>query len=302
MKTVLLTGATGFIGRHCLEPLWRRGFAVHAVTSRTLPVGQTRPVWHRADLLDPEQVRCVVTAVHPSHLLHLAWEVTPGEYWNSPANLRWVQGSLELLRTFVEGRGQRATLMGTCAEYDWSRSGEPCGEERTPLGPASLYGASKHAMQLMLASLAGHTGLSASWGRLFFLYGPHEHPGRLVPSVIRPILRGEPALCAAGAEVRDFLYVEDVGDALAALLDSDVTGPVNIGSGVPVSVKNLVMCIGERLDRPDLVRLGALPARPGEPARLVADVRRLTHEVGWRPRRDLAEGLDETIAWWRRQP
>jgi nucleoside-diphosphate-sugar epimerase len=102
--------------------------------------------------------------------------------------------------------------------------------------------------------------------------------------------------------VRDFLYVEDVGDALAALLDSDVAGPVNIGSGVPVSVKDLVMCIAARLGRPDLVRLDVLPTRPDEPTRLVADVRRLTDEVRWRPARDLGEGVDRSIAWWRRRP
>ena len=258
--------------------------------------------WHRANLLDSEQVRGLLRAVRPTHLLHLAWDVTPGQYWSSPANIRWVQASLELLSAFVENGGRRATFGGTCVEYAAPVRDGACVERVTPLEPASFYGVSKHALQLMVTSFANVTGMSASWARVFFPYGPHERPERLIPTVIRSLLRGEPAACSAGVQVRDFLYVEDVGDALAALLDSDVSGPINIGSGVPRSLKDMIMDIAQRLGRPDLPRLGVLPTRPHEPGRLVADVRRLTEEVRWRPTHDLGEGVDRTIAWWRGRP
>ena len=171
----------------------------------------------------------------------------------------------------------------------------------TPLKPNNAYGACKAALQGLQAAFAEQSGVSAAWGRIFYLYGPHENPRRLVASVIRSLLKGEPALCSPGEQVRDFLYAEDVADAFVALMESDVRGPVNIASGQPITVRAVVEAIAERLARQDLVHLGALPARATEPHFLVADVGRLKNEVGWQPRYDLHRGLDRTIRWWREQ-
>jgi nucleoside-diphosphate-sugar epimerase len=104
-----------------------------------------------------------------------------------------------------------------------------------------------------------------------------------------------------GNQVRDFCYVEDVADAFVALLDSPVTGCVNVASGHPLIVKDLVYAIADKLNRRELVQLGALPTSPDDPPLLVADVRRLGDEVGWSPRYDLDAGLERTIRWWRTQ-
>jgi nucleoside-diphosphate-sugar epimerase len=193
--------------------------------------------------------------------------------------------------------GRRIVAAGTCAEYDW-RYGY-CAERVTPLAPATLYGTCKHALQRILEAYAAQANLSAAWGRLFFLYGPHEHESRLVASVIRAMLRAEPARSSHGRQVRDFLHTLDAADAFAALLDSDVTGALNIASGQPVSLREVIAEVAAQLSAERLVALGALPAPPNEPPLLVADVRRLTEEVGWRPRYALRAGLAATIAWWR---
>jgi nucleoside-diphosphate-sugar epimerase len=146
-------------------------------------------------------------------------------------------------------------------------------------------------------------GLSTAWARVFFQYGPGEHPDRLVASVIRHLLSAREAPCSHGRQIRDFLHVADVGAAFAALLDSAVTGPVNIGSGTGIAIGELLGEIARQIGRPDLLRLGARAAPPGEPAVLVADVTRLHAEVGWRPHYTLADGLCSAIEWWReRQP
>jgi nucleoside-diphosphate-sugar epimerase len=90
-----------------------------------------------------------------------------------------------------------------------------------------------------------------------------------------------------------------VGRAFAALLLSDVTGPVNIGSGTRVTIADLLGKIAGQLGRPELLRLGARPAAPSEPLLLVPDVTRLHEEVGWRPEFALAQGVADTIQWWR---
>jgi nucleoside-diphosphate-sugar epimerase len=325
VSRVLVTGAGGFIGRHTLFPLLAAGHEVHAVTSRPLSGGMPAAAgppedalremppevrWHRADLLAPEAARALMQEVQPSHLLHLAWYTQPQSYRTTLENLDWVQASLRLLRAFGELEGQRAVLAGTCAEYAWerythcveeapspARAGEP---PPTRMCPATLYGAAKYGLYVVAERWASQVGVALAWGRIFYSYGPHEHPVRLVSGVARALLRGEEALCTHGMQVCDYLYTPEMGGALAALLISEVTGPVNLASGRPVRVTDVVAAIAAAAGRPELVRLGALPQRPGEPDRLTADVRRLREEVGWSPSVDLHEGAARTVEWWKR--
>ena len=297
MKRVLVTGASGFIGRHCLPLLLSRGYEVHAADARGAAESAENVRWHQLDLLDSSQIRRLLDEVRPTHLLHFAWVTAHGEYWTARENLAWVRASLELLEGFEERGGKRVVMAGTCAEYDWKYG--YCSEELTPLAPATLYGACKHALHIAVESFARQSGLSAAWGRVFLLYGPHEDPRRLISSVIISLLKGQPALCSHGNQVRDILYVKDVADAFAALLESNVAGPVNIASGCPVVLKDLISEVGHKIGRKDLIQLGALPVSPQEPDLLVADVRRLTNEVRWLPKYDVDVGLQQTIDWWK---
>lgn len=253
--------------------------------------------WHDADLLDEKQIAALMVKVQPTHLLHFAWFAVPGKYWTSGENIQWVKASLELLREFARHGGERAVISGTCAEYDW-RYGF-CSEDLTPLGPSSLYGVCKHSLRIMVEAWARQSGVSTAWGRIFFLYGPYEHPDRLVSSVICGLLRGQPVKCTAGHQIRDFLYVADVAEAFVALLESKASGPVNIASGQPVALKEIVSRIADQLGGHELIELGAIPIAKDEPPLLVADIARLKREVGWSPRYSLDDGLKGTIAWWR---
>jgi nucleoside-diphosphate-sugar epimerase len=293
-RRVLLTGASGFIGRHAIAPLLVRGFEVHAV-ARHPPPAASGVVPHAVDLLDPSVHARLIEAVRPTHWLHAAWDVTPGRYWNAPENLDWVAASLRLYRAFAAGGGTRMVGVGTCAEYDWS--GGVLDEATTPLMPATLYGAAKHALHQILASAAGVDGISLAWGRVFFLYGPHESAGRLVPAVITALLRDEAALTGDATAVRDFMHVADVAEALVTVLDGLHEGGVNIATGVSLPMRDVVLEIAAQIGRPDLLRLGARPTPASEPARLTATASGL-RILGFTPRFDLASGLAQTIAWW----
>src|ERR1700687_3204075 len=188
MNRVLLTGAGGFVGHHCLSALLAQGYEVHAVETRTNASPELPGVrWHGADLLDRRQIYSLLAGVRPTHLLHCAWYAVPGKNWTAGENFRWVEGGLHLLEAFADQGGRRIVSVGSCAEYDW-RDGH-CSERTTALNPATTYGVCKHAFQLLLSAFSEHANLSSAWGRLFFLYGPHEPHERLVASAIQSILR-----------------------------------------------------------------------------------------------------------------
>lgn len=297
MKRVLLTGATGFIGRHAGPLLLEQGYEVHAVTSSEVPAGSDGLLWRQADLLDPTSADSLVTEIEPTHLLHLAWYTVPGKFWTARQNVDWLEASLRLLRAFAAAGGRRAVMAGSCAEYDWSHG--RCSEAETPLAPATLYGSCKNALQSVGSSFASEAGFSFGWGRIFFVYGPFEDPARLVPSVAKSLLEGVPAAVSSGEQLRDFVYSEDVAAAFAQLLDSDVKGPLNIGSGRAVAIKDIVSLIGTATGRPELIRFGEVPERPGDPPLLVADTRRMESELGWSPSVPVEAGIERTVEWWR---
>ncbi|HEV3312154.1 MAG TPA: NAD(P)-dependent oxidoreductase [Chloroflexota bacterium] len=292
MKRVLVTGANGFIGRHCLEPLLERGFEVHAVT-RASRASSASVHWHTADLLSDDDVRMLVSKVQPSHLLHLAWVTEAGSFWDAPENLQWVRAGITLLNSFVGCGGARITAAGTCAEYDW-RFGY-CSERMTAVRPDTLYGACKNSLREFAQALDAEMGVSHAWGRVFQPYGPGEDPRKLVPYVIRQLLNEKTATCSSGAQMRDFLYVSDVAGALVALLDSDIDGAVNIGSGHPISIKRLAGMIAAQLDgRTGLAFEDPRPESRQAPL-VFADLTRLRDELGWSPAVAIDRGLALTI-------
>ncbi|MBI5758147.1 MAG: NAD(P)-dependent oxidoreductase [Planctomycetales bacterium] len=332
-KRVLLTGATGFIGRWAIPALLRRGYEVHAVgrctpilpspsgrgaggegarrgaaqplqTNRHSTVPHPNPppegegtgslIWHACDLFNPADTASVIRSVHPTHLLHFAWYAEHRKFWTSPLNVDWAAASLHLLRAFADAGGHRAMCAGTCAEYDWSH--EVCSERETPTRPRTLYGVCKNSLREVAERFAERAGMSFAWGRTFFLFGPDEHPDRFVPSIILPLQSGQSAACRAGSHVRDFLHVADVADAFASVLDSRVTGPVNIASGEARSLGRVAEYLADRLGRRSLLSVGSTPSTPDNPVVLRADISRLRTEVGWVQRFSLTTGLDDVIA------
>lgn len=297
MTRTLVTGASGFIGQPLTERLASGSGEVHAVSRAAVPPEGLGVHWHRVDLADRHAVRELLEEVRPERLIHLAWYVEHGRFWSAPENEDWVQNSLGLLRAFVASGGHRAVMLGSCAEYDWSAADAPLRELDSPVAPSTLYGQSKDALRRAGEAYAQEAGIEFAWARPFFFYGPRENPARLMPAVIKPLLAGEPVPTTEGSQRRDFMHVDDVAGAIAALLESSVRGAVNIASGEAVAVRDVVAQIAALIGRPELIRAGSLPSRD-EPQLLCADVSRLREEVGYSPRWTLAEGLEATVRWW----
>ncbi len=300
MTRVLVTGGNGFIGRHAVHALIDLGCDVIVASRTAKDFGDARTV--PTDLLEPGAGRALIGQIMPDVLLHLAWETETGAFWTAASNDRWLDASCELLDAFVDGGGSRAVFAGSCAEYDWTSLG-PDGiahEERTPCVPATTYGQAKktffdHVQQKI------SQGASCAWGRLFLLYGEHEHPDRFTSSIVRNLLAGREAPMSSGRQFRDFLDSRDAGGAFAVLATGTATGALNIASGTGVTLRSVAAMIGEKIGRPELVRLGALDDRPGDPPALVADISRLKSDLGFDPAYTLDEGIDHAISYWRRQ-
>jgi len=293
---VIVTGASGFIGNHVLKQLQQKDFSVHAI-SRNPQKSIEGITWHSLDLFDSDAVTSFLKSTQASHLLHLAWDVTHGAYWNSVENFHWVKASLHLLTKFRELGGMRAVVAGTCAEYDWGYG--YLREVTTPLNPNSPYGVCKASLYHMLTSYSQQTELSFAWGRIFFTFGLYEHPSRVIPYVIQSLMAGKTAELSSGDQIRDFMYVKDVAAAFASLLTHDLQGSINISSANPIRLKQMALSIADKLNKPDKLLFGACES--DKYPLVVGDNKRLRDELNFLPTYSIDEALDETIEWWQQR-
>ncbi|MFC4273502.1 NAD-dependent epimerase/dehydratase family protein [Sneathiella chungangensis] len=249
MKCCLVTGATGFIGRHVIRRLLAEGWQVLSISrNATLAISQHHE--HVAlDLHDPAAVDGLLKTRRPSHLIHLAWEATPGKFWHSTENFRWVSSSAFLLDAFVRHGGEKAVLAGSCAEYKWENS--PLDEGTSPLNATTYYSASKLAFMALAGVIA--KDISLVWARIFFPYGPDEDESKLISYIFREISAGRlPAIQAPDRAV-DMIHVGDVAAALECLAASEPVGTVNICSGVAHLPHEIALECARLLDKDTLI-------------------------------------------------
>lgn len=269
--TVVLTGATGFVGRQVLADLLERGHSVKAIVRdpsrlRGISARGTLTVAPTSDLFAEEAGRLEELLDGSETLVHVAWHAEPGEYLTSPLNLACLTGTLNLARAFSAVGGKRFVGIGTCAEYDTSAGLMTID---TPLAPNTLYAACKVAAYQVLRYFLSEESMSFAWCRIFYLYGEGEDERRLVPYIRRQLEAGQQALLTRGDQVRDFVDVKDAARMIVDVALGGEQGAVNICSGEALTVRELAERIADEYGRRELLNFGARPENTFDPPRVV---------------------------------
>jgi len=299
----LVTGGAGFVGARAVRTLASEGRRVAVIAKPNESLWRLADLEAKidvfeADLVDRDRVSGIVREWRPDAVLHCAWYVEPGLYPESPKNIDCLIQSVRLVEDLIAAGCPRIVMVGTCAEYDTDAGFL---REDGPVRPATLYAASKLATRLVVEPLAERGGAALAWARLFYLYGPDEDPRRMIPALIRALLEGREFPATDGEQVRDYMHIDDAAAGLASLVASSAHGVFNICSGEGIRLRRIMQMIGDGIGRPELIRFGEQPRRDWEPPFICGDNSKV-RSLGWRPTRDLAEGLRETIEYWRRKP
>ncbi len=257
-KRVLLTGATGFVGRQILAALLKayidlRLVLRHDSESRLPQIGVAEIV-RTVDLFKESAEWWAAVCQGVDTVIHAAWYAEPGVYMQSPKNLDCLVGTLQLAAGCAQAGVQRFVGIGSCSEYDMSVGHLSVS---TPLRPASPYAGAKAAAFLALSTLLLEQGISFAWARLFYLYGEGEDARRLVPYLRAHLSAGEPAELTSAMQIRDYLDVAVAGAEIAALALGSTNGAINICSGHAQTVRELAEQIADEYGRRDLLRFGA---------------------------------------------
>lgn len=283
---VLVTGASGFLGKYVLTNLKQHGIDVVVVGRNPSYVEDVAFI--QADLLAIEDFSGLISASGATHLLHLAWYAEHGKYWTSPLNLRWVEATVRLVEAFCQEGGKQVVAAGTCAEYDWAHG--YCREDATPLDPSTLYGVSKDAARRLLMAICAQYLVPCAWGRVFLPYGAGEARQRLIPSLVDALMGRRPPFGVNVSAYRDFLYASDVANGFTTLLKTGAAGAYNISSGQPVQLAEVVRELARLMNADPQPILALAGERPGEPPLLVGENMKLK-ALGWQPAFSLSEGL-----------
>jgi nucleoside-diphosphate-sugar epimerase len=293
MSRVLITGAYGFIGRAIARAAAENGLEVHACSSRSDI--QQPYITHQVDLLDKNQVDQLFREVKPALLIQTAWCTAHGAYWTDKANLAWVAANNNIAEAFISNKGEYAIFTGTSAEYSWEKN-DPLSES-AELKPVSLYGAAKLSSFISLNAFFAQAGVPMAWTRLFNPFGEFEDPRRLIPKICNKVLSGESIHFDAGMEQRDFLHIDDLASAYLSLTKHRVTGPVNVASGIPRAIREVVSTVATAACRPELVHFSQADGLQKESI-IFADVTKLTSTTDWKPFQTFNDRVRQTINWW----
>ncbi len=281
---IFVTGGTGFVGRHAVEELKKRGHTL-LVLSRGKHTPSRKTSYIRGDLSTLATWEKQLRKFKPDAALHMAWEGIPD--YGPEASMRNLVYGMNLVRALGNAKCKKIVATGSCWEY-----GVDLGKvsEDDAVKIEKPFPASKIALHRIGAAAAQAYGMRFVWGRIFYVYGPGQKSASLIPHLIESKLRGEMPQVKNPNGGNDFVYVGDIARGLRMLVEKDAKSSVfNLGSGRVTGVREIAEIIYGR----------KVIAGRGKATGFYAEVSRVKKEIGWKPAVDIRKGIRAMLASYR---
>jgi nucleoside-diphosphate-sugar epimerase len=302
-QRIFITGANGFIGSHLVKRLLEYNYEIGFLRRGNSDISQFKNISENlkmfiGDIRDSTAVTRILSDFSPEMVIHLATyyrvEHVPDDV--APMIDTNVKGTLNLLESAKNSGVKFFINTSSCAVYRQSNARL---KETDPVSPQNLYALTKLHAEEACYFYSDYFGLDSVSLRIFPPFGPGDHERRLIPYVINSILNGNMPDLTTGRQMWDFVFVEDIVDAYCAVIrkSSDIKGhePFNIGTGAPVSVKEMVLEILRQMKVKGEPCWGAIPHRKNEVWYNSADLNKTETILGWSPKISLKEGIERTI-------
>lgn len=288
-KKLLLTGATGLIGKELIEPLKQLNFDIYAITTRNNHSNNDIN-WLKGNLFDTHNIKEIIEEVKPKYLLNMAWATTD-DYLTSDINYDFLNAGINLLKYFKDNGGKRAVFAGTCFEYKFKN--EPLKEFDELDTNKTVYSFCKNKLHEIAEYFCYINNISFGYGRIFYVFGRNENKNRLAGMIIDKLLHDEQVIIKSGCLLKDYMYSKDIAGAFAKFLDSEVEGTVNICTGSAISVHDFAIEIGKTLNKENLIIFK--DESSNQPPIIVGDNTRLMKEVKYDIKYSLQEAIDDIL-------
>lgn len=255
---ILLTGATGFIGSHIFDLLEMEESYIRVIS-------RPESAKNLKQNFPSEQIIITDNLFTENHsffcelledidiIIHTAWYAESGKSLQSHKNLECLSGTISLAKAAINEGVKKFVGIGTCFEY--LESTEPL-TVNDPLDPQSIYASSKASCYLTLKSLFNEENINFAWCRLFHLHGEREHPNRLVPYLKSQFSKGKVAKLTNGDQIRDSMKVEEAAKIIIDVALGEQCGPINVCSGMPISIRDLAHNIASESNAEHLLSFG----------------------------------------------
>ena len=272
---ILLTGANGFVGRNLIKCLKNRDVELNLIQRSedklSIDVKEKNINIILTDDLFVENTQWWLNVLREIDcVIHAAWFVKPPNYLHSNLNFKCLKGSIVMAEAIANSNVKKVVGIGTCFEYDLSYGFLSID---TPLLPQTLYGKTKVELFKKMTDIYSAKNIAFAWCRLFYVYGEGENKNRLYPTLLEGIKRGKKIKLTDGNQIRDFISIDIASRWITEIIFSDDVGPINICSGVPVTIRQFSEQIFRIYDgNKNLLEFGAQKREIFDPPIVLGDI------------------------------